>query len=310
MVYFRQKNYGSTPSSLFEFLKTPSGAISATALGVSTANMSSNIVRHNTDKKYQTNQLNAIRNLSRSLDAVDTSINRYAAAKDILEGSYATNKDLDKLLKTLYDSRGGRRKGKKKKLFSRNDFIGNVFTGSGLGASIGAAVGKFLPNKVTTTCAIGVGTLVGASLGLVYSIIKDISSKLNIASTVDNRLMRGIIEQLKGIGLVEGKDFTRDPKKATELRTKVSIVVSRDSGDLSLIINAVSDDRLKKTLDSIINLLKKSSGVSIKNNEKLSDRYNDITITTVESPTNAKLIAEIIKGLVKEGYPVYILEVG
>lgn len=313
MISFSQKNYGVpiNKDQLIKFIKTPAGLVSTSALGISAINMSSNIFRHHTDLKYQKKQLGAMGRLTNSLNTVDNSL------KNVQKNTAPSN--IENIVQDLSPIKVRVNRNNRRRLYKRerrsfsskgNDLISNTFTGGGLGAAVGATLSKFLPNKFNSACAIGAGTLVGAALGLVYTVVKDISTEYNRASTTDDRLMRNLITSLKNRGLVEGKDFTRDPKRATELRTKASIVISRESGDLKLIINSVSDNRLYRVLNDIVNTVKSKSRGCIKSTENLSDRYNDIVVTTIENPTNIKLITEIVEGLVKEGYPVYILEVG
>jgi hypothetical protein len=313
MIKFYQKNYNAAAykKSLIEHMKTPAGLIATSALGISTVNMASNLARHHTDLKYQGRQLKAMEDLTKSLDTVDRSLKTTSAKKSAEE---LEKKELfDSILSSIGGNKSNSAGNKKVNGGQRNfsvDYIGNSFNGGLLGGTIGAAVAKFSPAKKLGPGAIGIGTLIGAALGLVYSIVKDVSNDRNRENTVDNRLMKSIVSLLKANGLKEGKDFTRDPKIATDLRTKVSIVVNRDSGDLKLIVNSVSDYKLKKTMDDIIRKSKSHSNNPIRVSENLSDRYNDISIITVEDPSNAKLVAGIVEGLVKEGYPVYILEVG
>lgn len=312
MIKFYQKNYNAAAykKSLLEHMKTPAGLIATSALGISTVNMASNLARHHTDLKYQGRQLRAMEDLTKSLNTVDRSLKTTSAKKSAEE--LEKKEFFDSILSSI-GGKGGNNAGNKVGRNQRNfsvDYIGNSFNGGLLGGTIGAAVAKFSPAKKLGPGAIGIGTLIGAALGLVYSIVKDVSNDRNRESTVDNRLMKSIVSLLKTNGLKEGKDFTRDPKIATELRTKVSIVVNRDSGDLKLIVNSISDYKLKKTMDDIIRKSKSYSNNPVRVSENLSDRYNDISIITVEDPSNAKLVAGIVEGLVKEGYPVYILEVG
>ena len=59
---------------------------------------------------------------------------------------------------------------------------------------------------------IGGGVVIGAALGALVSGIKGLSNRINNRKTVDNRLMKTVIELLKKDNLKEGIDFTRDPK--------------------------------------------------------------------------------------------------
>ena len=151
------------------------------------------------------------------------------------------------------------------------------------------------------------GALYGAALGLFVGSVKEISKAVNRSRTVDARLMQTVIEMLKKSGLREGKDFTRDPKAANELKTKVCIVVSKVSNDLRLAINTVSDQKLKNVTKDVVKNIPNTSAVT----EKVSDKYNDITISTIsDSSADAGLVAGIAQSFIHSGYPVYLVEVG
>ena len=150
------------------------------------------------------------------------------------------------------------------------------------------------------------GTIIGAALGALVGTIKDISEGISRSRTVDARLLGDVVKILKKSGLRENLDFTRDPKRANELKTKVCIVISKYSDDLRLLINTVNDAKLKGITGKIS---KDVPNGSIKNNTT-SDKYNEITLSTISSGADADLIAEIIKQFVSAKYPVYIVEVG
>lgn len=147
-------------------------------------------------------------------------------------------------------------------------------------------------------------TLLGAFLGLAVGAIRTAitSGKLD----PPNRFVKKILPRLKSEGLVEGKDFTLDPKKANEIPTKVCIVLSSVNNELQTVINTKDDQKLKKVVDNVV---KKSPGrtqVSTQNN-----RFNEITITTEKNAAaNVNQVVSIIESFVESGYPVYIVEVG
>ena len=151
------------------------------------------------------------------------------------------------------------------------------------------------------------GTLIGAALGAFVGGIKEIANKVNRKNTVDRRLMSKVIEVLKKDGLKEGKDFTKDPKTATSLRTKVCIVISKISGELRLSVNLVSDPKIKTVSDEIIKRLPNTSVTT----EKMSDKFNDIVITSIsDASADTGLVVGIIEKFIHSGYPVYLVEVG
>ena len=201
-------------------------------------------------------------------------------------------------------------------------FLSNVLTGASLGASAGtiaAGLGgiRFKKKKVPSspdqqygTEALGtvlIGAGLGALTGVICSGIDNISKKSNIRSTVNNRLMNKIVGALKSAGLKEGSDFTRDSKEATRLKTKICISISRVNGELRILINHVSDPKLKDLTKDLVKNLPNYSAVT----ERQSDRFNDIVITTIsDSSADAGLVTGIAERFIHSGYPVYLIEVG
>ncbi len=187
------------------------------------------------------------------------------------------------------------------------------------GAVIGATVGT-LATKLplfrkkdddkswkTELSIIGGGTIIGAGLGLLVGLTKDISTKVNRATTVDTRLMKGVIENLKKDGFKEGTDYTRDPKVANDLKMKVCIVISKCSGNLQLLVNTVADTKLKTVAANMAKNIPNTATV----NTKLSDKYNDISVSTVaDSSANLGLVTGIAEYFIRNKYPVYLVEVG
>lgn len=151
------------------------------------------------------------------------------------------------------------------------------------------------------------GVVVGAALGALVGGIKEISTRINRKNTVDRRLMSKVVEYLKKDGLKEGIDFTKDPKIATSLKTKVCIVISKVSGELRISVNLVSDPKLKTVSDEIIKRLPNIAAST----EKMSDKFNDITITSIsDTSADAGLVVGVVEKFIHSGYPVYLVEVG
>lgn len=152
----------------------------------------------------------------------------------------------------------------------------------------------------------GAGALIGAALGAVAGAIKDIGTVVNRKNTVDNRLMSKVISKLKSKGANENVDFTRNPKAATQLKSKVCIVISKYSDDLRVLINTVNDPKLESLTNRIT---KNVPNGSIKNNTT-SDKFNELILSTISSGADADLITEITLNYIKAKYPVYLVEVG
>lgn len=154
--------------------------------------------------------------------------------------------------------------------------------------------------------AVGASVLIGAALGGIYGLIKDSSNSFN-RHQVDERLSDRITQNLKNLGFKEGIQFTRDPKTADLLKTKVCVIISRTNGDLKIVINYVNDPKFKEEAQKIIKNLPPSA-VAL---EKMGDRFNDITITTVSDKTqDPALVSGILEQFIRRRYPVYIVEVG
>lgn len=193
--------------------------------------------------------------------------------------------------------------------------ISDARKGAVIGATIGTLATK-LPlfrkkdgdkSWKTELSIIGGGTIIGAGLGLLVGLTKDISTKVNRATTVDTRLMKGVIENLKKDGFKEGTDYTRDPKVANDLKMKVCIVISKCSGNLQLLVNTVADTKLKTVAANMAKNIPNTATV----NTKLSDKYNDISVSTVaDSSANLGLVTGIAEYFIRNKYPVYLVEVG
>lgn len=154
---------------------------------------------------------------------------------------------------------------------------------------------------------IGAGMLVGAALGALVGTVLEVSKKVNRAKTVDARLMEKVLRGLKSSNFVEGRDFTRDPKQATQMKTRVCIVISKYSGELKLMINVARDKKLEQVASQIVKNIPNTSNVITRE----GDKYNDIIISTIsDGSADAGLICGIIEGFVHSKYPVYIVEVG
>ena len=151
------------------------------------------------------------------------------------------------------------------------------------------------------------GAALGAFVGILCSGVDELSRRTNNRSTVNNRLMNTVVSALKSAGLKEGSDFTRDSKEASRLKTKICIAISKVNGDLRILINQVSDPKLKDLTKELIKNIPNVSAIT----EEQSDRFNDIIITTIsDSSADAGLVTGIAERFIHSGYPVYLVEVG
>lgn len=222
--------------------------------------------------------------------------------------------------------------------FKRKNFsniVSSAVKGAGIGATVGSIAGggltpksipTFLPGskkyndlrkdkdvsfndgKIKQQLTIlGASVLVGAALGALVGIAKDADQAIS-RRTADKRLMGEVIKDLNKKAWKEGTHFTRDPKAANEMRTKVCLVITRDGANLKVLINTADDQRLKTAADKVVKGL---SGPTQVRTSSASNRYNEITISTISNtPSNIKTVSELASGFIKAGYPVYLVEVG
>jgi len=210
------------------------------------------------------------------------------------------------------------------------NILTSTLSGAGLGASVGSGVSVFRPRKETKgefkrddgkfdegaqkranstyrMKIIGAGMLIGAALGALYGTFKEVTKKINRKNTVDKRLMEKVLQGLKASGFKEGTDFTRDPKQANQMKTKVCIVISKFSGELKLLINVARDRNLEQLALNIVKNIPNTSNVVT----RTGDRYNDIIVSTISDPlVEDGLICGIVEKFIHNKYPVYLVEVG
>ena len=88
---------------------------------------------------------------------------------------------------------------------------------------------------------------------------------------------------------------------------KVCIVISKSSGNMQLLVNTVADTKLKTVALNMAKNIPNTATV----NTKLSDKYNDISISTIsDSSANIGLVTGIAEYFIRNKYPVYLVEVG
>ncbi len=204
--------------------------------------------------------------------------------------------------------------------FRQKDFsiFSSTLSGAGTGFGLGMMYGKFRnrnsklgqsnSGREVDENVLGIyGLIAGAALGALAGVIDEQRTRFNRKTTVDNRLMDTVVENLRKDNFKEGKDFTRDPKIANQLKTKVCICISKVSGDLRILINMVSDPKLQGLAKDLVKNIPNKSAV----NERTSDKFNDITITTIsDSSMDAGLVTGVAERFIHSGYPIQLVEVG
>lgn len=158
-----------------------------------------------------------------------------------------------------------------------------------------------LRKAIAGVSSIAIGATLGALVGVIYD-IADIFDKKN----VDKRLTKRVVEALKKIGFKENQDFTVNPKTATLMKTKVCLGISRSADTLKLLVNTVNDPKLSKLAQETTKNLPSMSTRA----ERVTDRFNDINITTASGQGDSTFVASIAEKFIRAGYPVQLVEVG
>lgn len=157
---------------------------------------------------------------------------------------------------------------------------------------------------------IGSSALVGAGLGLIVGITKEIGTWFNRRNAND-RYMNDIVSGLEKLGYKEGKSFVRDPKAANLMKTKVCFVLSRDAAEFKMILNTVSDKKLQIVNDKITQNIKSKDRMGKVEVSRADNKYNELHITTVHNKVrNIDFVIRSAEEFIKAGYTVYLVEVG
>lgn len=196
-----------------------------------------------------------------------------------------------------------------KKVFSEKKYSIKVDTaqGAALGGAIGTALASGYLTKATKKSKMMtplIGAALGAIVGATWGSVKKLDS---LASRVKSghSLIKKVQSELGRSGLKEGTDWVTNPKQATLLKTRVCIVINRGADELGLLINTVSEPGLWKVTKEVVRGLPKQTKT-----EKISDRFNEVTITNSRTQGDPGYIAGVVREFVKAGYPVYLMEVG
>lgn len=340
MAKFNLKKSGESLKSAGKYIKeNPTLPLAAASLGVAGANYKINTKRQKEAKELSNKQLemmqkqmDVLKDNTKALhDSIKSQHEISSAYRDDLEFRKAQGtlmklpkeeqKKRPRFFKKLFSEE---QKPEKRKLFSIKS---STIAGAQLGASIGTlgassnkivkAIGpKPIFNKLgdgkkaTLEQRMGLvvaGTILGAALGALVGTIGEISNKVSRRSVNSDRLMPKIISNLKKDNLKEGYDYTRDPKIADKLKTRVCLAISRNSGDLRVLINTKSEPKLKNLTDNIVKNIP-NAGVE---NKTASNKFNEITISTIsDNSADATLVSSIAEQFIHSGYPVYLVEVG
>lgn len=326
MITFRQKEFGKKILNIIKDnpLATASLGVSTASLGIAGANLGINTKRQKEAKDISNKQLDMMKKqmdvIERNTKAVNESIksqHEITSAFKERQNQRPQSEEPKKVKKLgLF---------RKKKVFSIKS---SALAGAQIGAGVGtlAASSNMLTKKIVKSgpifkpvqgdpkkvgfeqrmALVAAGTIIGAALGALVGVIGEIDKKISRKS-INDRLMPSIISNLKKDNLREGSDYTRDPNVADRLQTRVCLAVSRNSGDLRVLINTKSDPKLKKITDQIVKNIP-NTGVK---NTTANNKFNEITISTIsDSSADATLVSGIAEQFIHSGFPVYLVEVG
>lgn len=296
MVKFKK----GAEKALEYFEKHPTLPISAAALGISIGNLHTNKERRAEAEKQSKAQIKAMNELASSMSRVSASFDNAEKRGAVIVKEKEVPNTKKKFRIGFYsdiasDIWSGAVKGA---------VAGNIITGIATASAYASGKkGEWGVNKAFK--ALGYSILIGASLGLVLGITKKIAEESSKDQS-NARVINIVKNLLKKRNFKEDKDFTRNPKIADLEKTKVTIVVNRENGDLKLALNVISDEKLEKVCNYIISEVPDKT----KTTKKESNRYNEILITTMSKGNDAVVIADIAEKFIRAGYPVYLIEVG
>ena len=319
MIKFKYKSFskltevGGKAKELIH--RSPILPFSAGSLVVGSANLAINTQKKSQDTSYQNKQLDAMNKLTDALTKVDDSL------KNVPITPVKKERKRSRLIGFIKGYSEHDNTNSRMAIFRRKDFsiLSDTIQGASIGATIGSLGSFIVPDKDPKNpksktyspnrrklSIVGIGTIVGAALGALVGLIKK-GDKLISRRNVDKRLMGTVVENLKKSSFKGGIDFTRDPKVADQLKTKVCIVITKYSGDLRVLINTVADKKLRDLTNRVTKNIPNSSVI----NTKTSNRFNEITVSTIsDGSADAGLVTGICATFIRSGYPVYLVEVG
>lgn len=325
MIKFKQKIYGEKTEVIKKAIKNNPFSVGTFVL--SGGNLATNLKRHKDDRKYQTEQLDAMRDLTSTLTGVNKTLKKTnSISKENAEDAIENGSIIAIIKKKKYFSEPTVKF--RKKNFS---ILGDTIKGANIGLGIGTMGNIFTPKKLSIKKSnsnrvkglkkeynsLGkyekrlvlpiAGAIIGAGLGALYGLAKEGSDLLSRRSVNSHRLMPDVFDNLKKLSFKEGIDYTRSPKEANQLKTRVCIVITKNNGDLKILINTVSDPKLKDISTETLKNIPNSSVIT----NTVSNNFNEVIITTIsDGSADAGLVTGICERFIRSGYPVYLIEVG
>lgn len=307
MIIFREKRFGAITDAAKKGLANPMSWLALGVSGVSAATARSNYkmqkqrisqadVQHKELVEQNKKLIKALSGVEKGL--ATSSLPKKTATK---KGGEAENPWLSIRGRKIFSE-------KKEKTYGK--VLSDAIKGASLGLMAGTGALQLSGvNKTGSTRAKAMIPLVGAALGAVagslWGIVKTADQVISQHGT-GHKLIEEVVKNLKRAGYKRDTDWTMDPKRATIMKTKVCIVLSRTADELGVLVNMANDPKLKSVSAEIT----KNLPVDAQETEKFSDRFNDLQISSYPSSKDSVFVFSIVESFIKRGFPVYLLEVG
>lgn len=307
MIIFREKRFGAITDAAKKGLANPMSWLALGVSGVSAATARSNykmqkqrISQADVQHKELVEQN---KKLIKALSGVEKGL-----ATSSLPGKTVTKKG--KEAENPWLSIRGRKIFSEKKEKTYGKVLSDAIRGASLGLMAGTGALQLSGvNKTGSTRAKAMIPLAGAALGAVagslWGIVKTADQVISQHGT-GHKLIEEVVKNLKRAGYKRDTDWTMDPKRATTMKTKVCVVISRTADELGVLVNMANDPKLKSVSAEIT----KNLPVDAQETERFSDRFNDLQISSYPSSKDSVFVFSIVESFIKRGFPVYLLEVG
>ena len=304
MKIFREKQFGAKSKAVKEAFKNSSNPVALASLGVGGTSL-------------YLNKKNSKTNEDRLKQAAEQHKQYYAQQERLIKALTGVEKGL-KAVEAPKDQtkEDSWLKIKGRKIFTmREKTYGAISNSAAKGALAGSTVGAGLALQFMKRSQLGsprakamvplVGAALGGLAGSLWGVVKTLDTKIS-QSLTGHKLIEEVIKNLKRAGYREGQQWTLDPKKATLMKSKVCVVLSQSADNTGILINMANDQKLKEISVEITNSLP----TGFRETEKISDRFNEIQISSFPDKTDATYIFTVLEKFIKRGFPVYLIEVG
>ena len=305
MIVFKEKRYGTIINAAKAGLANPMAWLALGVSGVSAATARSNY-------KMQKQRISQADLQHKEL--VEQNKKLIRALSGVEKGLATSNLPKPTVVKKPEEKPWLSIRGRKIFSEKKEKTYGRVVSDAVRGASLGlmAGTGALQLSGINRTGSIRakamiplIGAALGAVAGSLWGIVKTADQVISQHGT-GHKLIEEVLKNLKRAGYKRDTDWTTDPKRATIMKTKVCVVISRSADELGVLINMANDPKLKSVSAEIT----KNLPVDAQETEKFSDRFNDLQISSYPSSKDAVFVFSIIESFIKRGFPVYLLEVG